>query len=249
MDDIQFNDASPRVSGGDALRLLLHARHDGGRLGRRHVLRLHRDHGSRCRARGCGQGERAPAAAPPAHARVHRRPLGAGPRLRVRQRRLCRDHRLPSLRRPRRAGGIARDRGTGLLRTPRHRLRVRIPYAVRAAPIRFHARRGAVHRLSYTAIRDEAGTVSGIFVGGYDVTEAQRSARSLAVSEDRFRRLNETLAAQVAERTAERDRAWRLSQELLVVARTDGCLEAVNDAWSRLLAGARTNSSAGRSPT
>jgi PAS domain S-box-containing protein len=111
-----------------------------------------------------------------------------------------------------------------------------LPYAVRAAPIRFHGE--AEERFidfRYQPIRDEAGTVSGIFVGGYDVTEAQRSARSLAVSEDRFRRLNETLAAQVAERTAERDRAWRLSQELLVVARTDGCLEAVNDAWSRLL--------------
>lgn len=35
--------------------------------------------------------------------------------------------------------------------------------------------------------------------------------------------------------TRERDRAWKVSQELLVVARPDGSLEAVNARWTDLL--------------
>ena len=47
--------------------------------------------------------------------------------------------------------------------------------------------------------------------------------------------MNETLEQQVERRTRERDRAWRLSQDLLVVADTDGTLVAVNGAWTALL--------------
>ena len=50
-----------------------------------------------------------------------------------------------------------------------------------------------------------------------------------------LRELNETLEAQVAERTQERDRAWKLSQDLLVVAAQDGTITAVNEAWTALL--------------
>jgi PAS domain S-box-containing protein len=39
----------------------------------------------------------------------------------------------------------------------------------------------------------------------------------------------------VAVSTVERDRAWRLSQDLLVVGRTNGTLEAVNAAWTTVL--------------
>ena len=39
----------------------------------------------------------------------------------------------------------------------------------------------------------------------------------------------------VAARTAERDRAWKLAQDLLVIARADGSVLAVNTAWSNLL--------------
>ena len=53
--------------------------------------------------------------------------------------------------------------------------------------------------------------------------------------EEALRELNETLEIQVAERTQERDRAWRLSQELQVVASQDGTLEAVNARWTELL--------------
>ncbi|HEY8565436.1 MAG TPA: PAS domain S-box protein [Beijerinckiaceae bacterium] len=48
-------------------------------------------------------------------------------------------------------------------------------------------------------------------------------------------RANATLEAQVAERTAERDRIWQLSPDLMCVAKTDGTLVSVNPAWERLL--------------
>ena len=47
--------------------------------------------------------------------------------------------------------------------------------------------------------------------------------------------LNATLEQQVEERTRESDRAWRLAQELLVVALPDGTIKAINPTWTPLL--------------
>ena len=67
------------------------------------------------------------------------------------------------------------------------------------------------------------------FVGViYDVTAAKRTEAAL-------RTLNETLETQVAVRTAERDRLWEFSEDLLVVAEYDGCLLRVSPSWQRLL--------------
>jgi PAS domain S-box-containing protein len=57
----------------------------------------------------------------------------------------------------------------------------------------------------------------------YDVTEAKRT-------EEELRRLNETLEARVAERTADRNRLWHLSADIMLVARFDGAITAVNPA-------------------
>lgn len=72
------------------------------------------------------------------------------------------------------------------------------------------------------------GTVTGIFVEGYDVTER-------VAADERLRRLNESLEAEVHARTAERDRAWRLSPDLFVVVDADGAVKAQNPAWTHLL--------------
>ncbi len=67
------------------------------------------------------------------------------------------------------------------------------------------------------------------FVGViYDVTAAKRTEAAL-------RMLNETLETQVAVRTAERDRLWEFSEDLLVVAEFDGCLLRTSPSWRRLL--------------
>lgn len=63
----------------------------------------------------------------------------------------------------------------------------------------------------------------------FNDVSARRSA------EERLRALNENLEAQVAERTADRERMWRLSTDVMLVARFDGTITAVNPAWTALL--------------
>ena len=63
-------------------------------------------------------------------------------------------------------------------------------------------------------------------------TEVEIARRA---AEDELRVLNASLEVQVTERTREYDRAWRLSNELLVAARPDGTLETINPAWEGVL--------------
>jgi PAS domain S-box-containing protein len=53
--------------------------------------------------------------------------------------------------------------------------------------------------------------------------------------EQQLRHLNESLERQVEERTAERDRVWHHSRDLLGIAGTDGIVHAVNPAWTEIL--------------
>jgi PAS domain S-box-containing protein len=57
-----------------------------------------------------------------------------------------------------------------------------------------------------------------------DVTEHRRAQEAL-------RELNDTLEQQVAERTAERNRVWEMSRDLLAIMGFDGNLKAINPAW------------------
>ena len=65
--------------------------------------------------------------------------------------------------------------------------------------------------------------------------ERHLSDRALHRTEAELRRLNDILSGQVTARTQERDRAWQLSQDLLVTAGPDGVLESVNARWTELL--------------
>jgi PAS domain S-box-containing protein len=88
--------------------------------------------------------------------------------------------------------------------------------------------RGTVHR-------DEQGRAVSVTAVYLDETDRKAAESALRESEARLRDLNETLERQVAERTAERDRIWQLSPDLMCVARTDGILVSVNPAWERML--------------
>jgi len=68
-----------------------------------------------------------------------------------------------------------------------------------------------------------------------EVAARTRAATARIEAQDRVRALAASLERQVRARTWELDRAWQLSQELLVVARPDGIIESVNPMWSQLL--------------
>jgi PAS domain S-box-containing protein len=57
----------------------------------------------------------------------------------------------------------------------------------------------------------------------------------LRASEARLRALNETLEQEVTQRTAERNRVWEMSRDLLAVMGFDGFLKAINPAWTATL--------------
>jgi PAS domain S-box-containing protein len=83
-------------------------------------------------------------------------------------------------------------------------------------------------RLAGAPIRDADGRITGSVVACLDIDRKRRAQDALA-------RLNETLEQEVAERTADRDRIWRLSTDVMLVARLDATITAVNPAWTTLL--------------
>jgi PAS domain S-box-containing protein len=80
----------------------------------------------------------------------------------------------------------------------------------------------------YEPIRDEKGDVTGIFVGGYEVTDAYRTAA-------RLRELNADLERQVIMRTQARGRTWQVSPDLFGALNAQGYFETSNPAWQTVL--------------
>jgi PAS domain S-box-containing protein len=67
-----------------------------------------------------------------------------------------------------------------------------------------------------------------------EVAERVRGATERARQAAELIRLNETLEQQVAERTRDRDRIWRLSTDVMLVADFEARIGAVNPAWTSL---------------
>ncbi|WP_156949773.1 hybrid sensor histidine kinase/response regulator [Simplicispira psychrophila] len=82
-------------------------------------------------------------------------------------------------------------------------------------------------------IRDDQGRITRWVATNTDIDEQKRTARALA-------HLNEDLEHQVAVRTAERDRMWRLSTDVMLVADMKGNLLSLNPAWTTLLGWTQT---------
>ncbi|MFG1397456.1 PAS domain-containing hybrid sensor histidine kinase/response regulator [Roseixanthobacter pseudopolyaromaticivorans] len=66
------------------------------------------------------------------------------------------------------------------------------------------------------------------------VTAILRDVNERRAAEEALRNLNQTLERRVAERTADRDRMWRLSTDVMMVAQLDGTINAINPAWGPL---------------
>jgi PAS domain S-box-containing protein len=77
-------------------------------------------------------------------------------------------------------------------------------------------------------IRDESGAISAWAGVCTDITAIVAAREALA-------RLSEELEVQVAERTADRNRAWTLSTDVMVVTQGDSTITAVNPAWTTVL--------------
>lgn len=67
------------------------------------------------------------------------------------------------------------------------------------------------------------------------VTAIFRDVNERKAAEAELRSLNLTLERRVAERTADRDRMWRLSTDIMGVVQFDGTINATNPAWTRVL--------------
>ncbi|QAY77352.1 PAS domain S-box protein [Sphingosinicella sp. BN140058] len=77
-------------------------------------------------------------------------------------------------------------------------------------------------------VRDAAGRITRWYGTCTDIHD-------LRVARDQLRAMTTTLEQRVAERTADRDRIWRLSTDLMLVAGFDATISAVNPAWTTLL--------------
>ena len=95
-----------------------------------------------------------------------------------------------------------------------------------------------VHRVWITywhPLKDGGGRVLGINVAAEEVTDRKRAEAERANMAERLRHLNETLAERVEAEAQERDRLWRLSQDLLIVSDSQGHIRNVNPAWTAIL--------------
>ena len=95
------------------------------------------------------------------------------------------------------------------------------------------------HLVRAVPMKDEDGQVIRWIGSNTDIEEQKATAQALAT-------LNATLEDQVSERTAERDRIWRLSMDIMLVADFDARLTAVNPAFTATL-GWREQDVAGKS--
>jgi PAS domain S-box-containing protein len=89
--------------------------------------------------------------------------------------------------------------------------------------------------LDYSPAVFEDGSIAGVIAVVVETTAKVRAEAALRASEAKFRTLSATLEEQVSVRTAERDRIWRLSKDIMLVADLDGRLTAVNPAFTATL--------------
>jgi PAS domain S-box-containing protein len=81
----------------------------------------------------------------------------------------------------------------------------------------------------------EASASSWTSEGRTFVTAILRDVNERQMAVEALRRLNQTLESRVAESTADRNRMWTLSTDVMMVAGLDGRIGAVNPAWTHLL--------------
>ena len=87
----------------------------------------------------------------------------------------------------------------------------------------------------FQPVRDAAGTVSGVFVEGVDVTDRAIAEAARRLSESRLQELNAQLEQRIVDSARERGRTWQVSPDLLGVVNAEGHFERSNPAWLKTL--------------
>jgi PAS domain S-box-containing protein len=87
----------------------------------------------------------------------------------------------------------------------------------------------------------EATAASWQTEGRVFVTAILRDVNERRMAVEALRRLNQTLEKRVAESTADRNRMWTLSTDVMMVAGLDGTINSVNPAWTQLLGWAESD--------
>lgn len=80
----------------------------------------------------------------------------------------------------------------------------------------------------YEPVVDDDGCVTGIVIGGYEVTEQHRATQTLQA-------LNADLERTVSERSQDRNALWTLSSDIMLRCTFDGTITATNPAWHSVL--------------
>lgn len=95
---------------------------------------------------------------------------------------------------------------------------------------------------SYSRVLDGKGEAAGLFIFTNETTARvhadaalRESQAQLSLALDELRALNVTLEQRIVERTAERDRMWDVSPDLLTVLDSRGVIRRTNPAWQTLL--------------
>jgi PAS domain S-box-containing protein len=89
--------------------------------------------------------------------------------------------------------------------------------------------------LDYSPVLGENGEPAGVIAIVVETTGKVQAEHRLRVAAEELATLNRELERRVAERTADRDRVWRNSRDLLAVISPDGTFRAVNPAWTAIL--------------
>ena len=97
---------------------------------------------------------------------------------------------------------------------------------------------GETNSVEYRIVRPDDGTVRHIRDTGFPIRDGEGRLRRLGgiaqdVTEEHAR--EEALERRIAESTAQHDRVWRNSRDLLVVVGVEGVFRAVNPAWTAIL--------------
>jgi len=80
-----------------------------------------------------------------------------------------------------------------------------------------------------------AGEIIRWFGTSVDIDDRRRVEAALRTSEARLQQFNDTLEAEIAARTGERDRMWNSSPDLMLVIDFKGVFRRVNPAWTSVL--------------